>query len=433
VAEEPIVAEKEVTSTPPPPETVKMTWFVAWGGDYGKYNENVAGMYMEAHPNVEIETLIGQDVPALQTAIAGGTPPEVAHTFWMQGRLFITQGAFLDLTPYIETADHLKRESFAEGYWDMCDSQGKSYAVPYFQAGVRFNMFWNKNLLREAGLDPEQPPKDVDEMLEMGRKMTKFGSDGSLEVLGWNPRHWDPFFYWARALGAEYYDSTRRELRYNNPEFLDFVTKTQAFTQEIGFDKISAWSEGINNQFNQDPFVVEKVAVITSQGDWFVSNIRSGNPELEGNYGVNYVPSPIGQKTILGYTHVMVIPKDSKLSGPAWDFLDWACGSEEVAQYSYTASGSVAPYIPWRAKQDWTAADKLPFTSWFINTLNDADYSGPEEYPELAGMLGQEMQNRAGSAYEATLAGQLTPSEMLDRLDEEIQPLLDQAIKQYNL
>jgi hypothetical protein len=263
--------------------------------------------------------------------------------------------------------------------------------------------------------------------------MTKLSAKGDLEVLGWNPRHWEPFFYWARALGAEYYDPTRRQVRYNNPAFVDFVTKTQAFTQKIGFDKISAWSEGINNQFKQDPFVVEKAAIITSQGDWFVSNIRSGNKALEGNYGVTYVPSPIGKKTILGYTHTQSIPKGTKTAAAAWDFIDYACGSEEVAEYAYRASGSVAPYIPWRSKQDWTAADKLPYTDWFLNTLKDADYSGPEEYPELAGMLGTEMETRARSAYDAVLAGQLKPVEALDRMDKEIQPLLDQAIKQYKL
>lgn len=428
------VVEKVVTGTPPPAEPVNMTYFVAWGGDYGTYNEEVAKMYTANHPNVKIETLAGNNQDKLQVAIAGGTPPDIAHQFWLWTRLFITQDALVDLTDFVASAQGSTRDAFAESYWDMCDSRGKSYAVPYFQAGVRFAMFWNKRLFEEAGLDPEQPPKDIDELIAMGKKMTKVGSDGNLEVLGWNSRHGEPFFYWARALGAEYYDATRRQLHYNNPAFLDFITKTQAYTKELGFDKISAWSDGINNQFNQSPFVVEKAAIVTTAGDWFVSDIRAGNPELEGHYGVTYVPSPIGQKTILGYTHTLTIPKGNPNTvGTAWDFIDYACGSEEVAEYAYKVSGSVAPYIPWREKQDWTGEEMLPFTDWFLNTLNDADYSGPEEYPDLAGMLGMEMETRANSAYEATLAGQLTPAEMLDRMDQEIQPLLDQAIKQYNL
>ena len=427
------VVEKEVTAAPPPPEKVKMTYFVAWGGDYGKYNENVAQMYVQAHPNVEIETLAGNNQDKLQTAIAGGTPPDIAHQFWLWTRLFITQDTLVDLSDFIKSANGSKRENFAESYWDMCDSHGKSYAVPYFQAGVRFAMFWNKNLFEAAGLDPEQPPKNLDELIEMGNKMTKLNDSGDLDVLGWNSRHYEAFPYWAHALGAEYYDSARRQLHYNNPGFLDYLTRSADYTAKIGFDKISAWSDGINNS-KQDPFVVEKVAIITSAGDWFVSDIRSGNKDLEGHYGVTYIPSPIGKKTILGYTHTQTIPKGNPQTvATAWDFIDFACGSEEVAQYAYEVSGSVAPYIPWRDKQDWKSADKLPFTDWFLNTLTDADYSGPEEYPELAGLLGMEMETRARSAQEAVLAGQLKPEDALDRMDKEIQPLLDQALKQYNM
>ena len=74
-----------------------------------------------------------------------------------------------------------------------------------------------------------------------------------------------------------------------------------------------------------------------------------------------------------------------------------------------------------------------PFTAWFINTLTDADYAGPELDPEVLGMLSSEPQRRYQSAVEAVFTGELEPAEALQRLDEELQPMLDEAIRLYNL
>ncbi len=426
------VVQQLVTPTPAPPRKIKMTFFVAWGGDYGKRNAEVAQMWMQKNPNVEIETSIGQDLQQTVVAIAGGTPPDVSHQFWLWLRSLITQGVLLDLSEQVANAKGSKRENFSKGYWDMCDAKGKTYAIPYFQAGVRHAMFWNKTLLEKAGLDPEKPPKTPDELLMVGEKLTKFDSKGQIEILGYAITDYQPLHYWGRALGVEWYDPVRRQVRYNQPAFLEFLNKRLAYIQKIGWDKIAAWSDALT-QAKQNPFVYEKTAITTSHGDWFVSNIRSGNPKLEGRYGVTYVPSPIGKRTILGYTHTMCIPKGSKEKEAAWAFVDWACGSEEVCEKAYKETGSVAPWLPWRSKQKWDAPDKLPFTAWFLNTLQEADYSGPEDYPDLIGMIGVEAQTRIQSAEQAIWTGQLKPAEALQRLDAEIQPLVDQAIKQYNL
>jgi multiple sugar transport system substrate-binding protein len=426
------VVQQVVTPTPGPRQKVRMTWTVHWGGAYGQMNEEIAQMYMDRNPHVEIETMPGHGVSEVQMMIAGGTPPEIAHQFWLWLRLFITQDALLDLSAYVENAKGSTRANFSQGYWDMCDSRGKPFAVPYLQAGVRHAMFWNKSLFEKAGLDPEKPPKTPSELLTVGERLTEFDSAGQVEVLGYNPTDYGPLNYWGKALGVEWYDPVRRQVHYNQPAFLDFLTSRAEFIRKIGWDKLAAWKDALS-QAKQDAFVFEKQAIVTSHGDWYVSGIRSGNPELEGRYSVTYIPSTVGKKTILGYTHTLCIPKGSREKDAAWEFIDWACGSDEVCEKSYQDSGSVAPWLPWRARQDWDAPDKLPFTGWFIRTLQEADYAGPEDYPDLVGMLGREPELRIRSAEEAIWAGQLSPAEALQRLDRELQPLIDQAIKQYNL
>ena len=39
-------------------------------------------------------------------------------------------------------------------------------------------MVWNKNLYKEAGLDPEQGPKSIDQFVEQAKKVAALNKDG---------------------------------------------------------------------------------------------------------------------------------------------------------------------------------------------------------------------------------------------------------------
>ena len=59
---------------------------------------------------------------------------------------------------------------------------GEYYALP---TAVRsLALFWNKKLFREARLDPEKPPKTLDELVMMAKKLTKRDRAGNIIQVG---------------------------------------------------------------------------------------------------------------------------------------------------------------------------------------------------------------------------------------------------------
>jgi len=64
----------------------------------------------------------------------------------------------------------LKAEDFNDNSLDPCYIDSSLYGIP-FQNSVYY-MYWNKDLFREAGLDPEAPPASFDEWTEMAAKIT---------------------------------------------------------------------------------------------------------------------------------------------------------------------------------------------------------------------------------------------------------------------
>jgi len=163
-------------------------------------------------------------------------------------------------------------------------------------------LFFNKDLFRQAGLDPEKPPKTWEEFLEYAKKLTNkerdvfgFGMDNSL----W----WTfPFF---NTYGAKFLSDDGTKCLLNSPEAqaaLQFkVDLFQKHKVEGG-----AWASGGQN--TETGFMNGRYAMIL-MGPWNVSRFRSAKI----NFGVALVPAgPKGTSTNVGGTNMVIFKKPGR-------------------------------------------------------------------------------------------------------------------------
>lgn len=94
-------------------------------------------------------------------AMANGRAPDICElgSTWM-GR-FMSEGALLDISS--QTAD-LKRQYLM---WDAVTSDGRVFGLPWL-VSTRV-LFYNRRLLRQAGLNPDEPPRTWAELLNAAR------------------------------------------------------------------------------------------------------------------------------------------------------------------------------------------------------------------------------------------------------------------------
>ena len=82
----------------------------------------------------------------------------------------------------VKTADD---KAWLAGFYPafMVNSQtgGKTWGIPFQRSTIV--LYWNKDLFKEAGLDPNKPPANWDEMVEYAQKLTK--GDASGKVTQW--------------------------------------------------------------------------------------------------------------------------------------------------------------------------------------------------------------------------------------------------------
>jgi multiple sugar transport system substrate-binding protein len=105
----------------------------------------------------------GNGLDKIVVAMANGKAPDICEmgSTWM-GK-FMGEGALIDVT---EKFADLKPEYMM---WEPATWQGRLYGMPWL-AGTRV-LFYNRELFKKAGLDPDQPPATWQEFLDAAQKI----------------------------------------------------------------------------------------------------------------------------------------------------------------------------------------------------------------------------------------------------------------------
>lgn len=165
-------------------------------GDYITFlTENVVPKFNELYPNVKV-TLVPDE--KIEEKIAAGDLPNVyTGAFAARGMRYANAGLIVPLNDF-------------EGYDDLAARIDEQHLVQFsdYNFYIPWNltttmMIYNKDLFRQAGLDPEQPPKTYAEFLEYAAKIDALGNDVSGTIfwnmaLGWGGWYWDmiaPMYY----------------------------------------------------------------------------------------------------------------------------------------------------------------------------------------------------------------------------------------------
>ncbi len=150
-------------------EPITITWESYNYGTQGLGGEGTQRLldaFAEQHPDIRVEpvgTPAGEIHTSVQAKAAAGDPPEVAQIGWSK---FAFAQENLPLVPVQEIAPPGEWEAHVAGFSEQAlaigEADGQIVAMPY--AVSTPTLFYNADLLRQAGLDPDAPPETWDEV-----------------------------------------------------------------------------------------------------------------------------------------------------------------------------------------------------------------------------------------------------------------------------
>lgn len=150
-----------------------------WADSEKPYREKFIQDFEAKYPNIKIEyTLLTVDQfqNTITTAIKSGDAPDLFPIPANMSLSMAVKGEWYQpLDPYLD--DEFKNQ-FVDGIFvegsTMLD--GKIYSIPALTSVPSTLVFYNKQLFKDAGLDPENPPKTYTEFREAAKKITEAGN-----------------------------------------------------------------------------------------------------------------------------------------------------------------------------------------------------------------------------------------------------------------
>ncbi|MFH7835202.1 MAG: ABC transporter substrate-binding protein [Candidatus Aenigmatarchaeota archaeon] len=361
-------------------------------------------------PNIHVTSVYigwGELLPKLMAAAAGGEIPEVAigDLVWMPK--LVRTGMLIPLNEYIKEINY---EDFYPEMRKIGAYEGKVYSLPV--SANNLQLFYNKDIFKANGLDPEKPPKTWDELVEIAKKCT------------------DP----AKGIwGMELYTGTGEGLTWQfqvylwqaGGEFLTSDLKKAAFNSPAGKKALQFWVDLIH-KYKVSPLAPwglfgQGKAAMVMDGTWMVGGWRPGGwAPLPYDWGTALMPTPSGgvPATNMGGEQIFIFKTTPEKQAAAWEFVKWLTSKDVQIKWDILTG-----FMPIR---DSVAKDPV-YTSWATTTeprllpfIEGQKYAHARpmvpQYPEISDAFSEEIQK--------ALYGTVSVDEALANAERRVNELL---------
>jgi multiple sugar transport system substrate-binding protein len=345
----------------------------------GDTEEIVRPFEKESGIDVQVQ-LVGWDVQfdRIRNAAVSGKGPDVTQAGTTQVPFFAALGGFVDLADRVD--DIGGDAAYAPGVWQTTQVSGRDgvYAVPWFTEAR--SIYYRKDLLEKAGVDPETAFTDWDAFKSTLQKLRDSGAVDNKDTYAYGSpgkqafdlvHHVMPFVW--DAGGAELSEDASTST-IDSPEAQDGVEFIADLLPEGLYDPTALEKDA---QQVEDSFKAGRLAVWIG-GPWVLAARERKDddtwaPEVRRNVGVAPMPAgPSGEAyTFVGGSNLMMF-ENAENKDAAWRLMQYL--SEDDTQ---TAYADLMGMFPARLDPQEQAAQKDANYAAFYEAIQDGRTYAP--------------------------------------------------------
>ena len=401
-------------------EPLELTMYfpVNVGGAVAQLIDDMTAEFNKENPDIQVQAVYtgnyDDTVTAIQTAIQGGNAPDLFVSL-------ATQRFTMDSTKMAMRLDDIiaadpEGQAFVDDFIDgfMLDSyveDGAIISIPFQRSTMV--LFYNKDAFKEVGLDPEQPPKNWEELVDYAQKLTNDKRYGVAIALNSGSAQWafTGFSLQNCTNGVGLMSADGKEIYFNTPENVEAL--------QLWLDlqnKYHCMAPGIV-QWTDMPtqFLAGEVAMIYHT----TGNLTNIKNNANFDFGVAFLPAgrQWGAPTGGGNFYITNGISEERQQA-AWKYIKWMCSTERAAQWSIDTG-----YVATRESCYETPALKEYYAS-FPQALVAYEQL-PYAQPELTTYSAAEMWRILNDNIQAAVTGEMTAEEALEAAQEQGDELRD--------
>ncbi|MDS1139853.1 ABC transporter substrate-binding protein [Pusillimonas sp. SM2304] len=343
------------------PVELEFYYPVAVGGPITKIVDGMVAEFEKGHPDIKIKSVYAgsyQDsVAKALTAHKGGSAPQLAVLLSTDMFTLIDEGAIVPFDPLIQSDDDKQwLNGFYKGFMANSQTGGQTWGIPFQRSTIV--MYYNKDLFKEAGLNPDAPPATWEELVSQGKQLTKQDSSGQVTQWGLEIPSGGAFAYWLfQALTTPNDAILMNEA--GNEVYLDkpAVIEAAQFWHDLAYKHKIMPTGTIDWGTTPKDFLVGKTAIMwTTTGN--LTNVRKN---AKFDFGVAPMPkakqggSPTGGGNF--YLFESATPEQRKA---AYQFVKWMTSPENAAAWSIDTGYVAVTEAAWETDKMKAYVQEVP-------------------------------------------------------------------------
>jgi sn-glycerol 3-phosphate transport system substrate-binding protein len=306
---------------------------VAVGGPITKIIDGFAAGFEKDNPGIKVKPIYSgtyqESIVKALTAHKSGTPPVTSVLLSTDMYTLIDEDAIIPFEDVAKSAeDKAWLKSFYPAFMANSQTGGKTWGIPFQRSTIV--LYWNKDLFKEAGLDPNRAPANWKEMLEYAQKLTKRDASGNTSQWGIQVPS-SGFPYWlfqgfTTTNGVELMNAAGTETYFDHPAVIEALQ----FWVDLS-RKYKVMAPGVI-EWGTTPkdFFEKKAAMIwTTTGN--LTNIKAN---AKFDFGVAMLPANKRRGSPTGGGNFSIYKKSApQQQQAALKFIKWVTSPERAAEW----------------------------------------------------------------------------------------------------
>lgn len=306
-----------------------------WSRDSNQaFLRELVDLWNGSHTNqIDLTIIPAADfVTRVGVAAAGGEAPDLLPIDLIYVPAFARAGSLADITDFVDALPYA--DQLIPAHMFLGTYEDRKYAVPFAAEGSV--LLYNKDLFEAAGLDPETPPTNWQEIYDAAVAIRALGEDTygfyfSGSCAGCNAFTFLPYIW---ASGGDLLTSDGLTATVDTPEVRDALEFYQKMWNE---DLIppSAQADTGSDFFNA--FTTGKIGIVGS-GAFAISVLKNDYPDLD--FGLTFLPGKEEGRSSFAGGDTISVTSSSQYVAESFEFIEWVL-SDEIQLSMFAARGQL--------------------------------------------------------------------------------------------
>lgn len=284
--------------------------------------DTISKKFMEENPDIKIQfanpsATYEEGIQTIMRQVGTAEMPDVTFIGLNRLRMADERNIPVDLGPMIaKDNESMADQGFSDTILKLAQVNGKQVGLAFATSNPI--MYYNADLVKAAGGDPDQPPKTWDEVIALGKKIKALGNGVDSIDFRWQGDDW-MFSALLFGAGGTMLSADETQVAFNGPEGQKAMGMIDRLVKEAGMPVFTKAA-------GEQAFVAGKVGFAFQTTGALRNTIKNVGDKFDLRTAPIPLIDPVKGKLPTGGNAVVILTRDETKQSAAWKFAKFAAG-----------------------------------------------------------------------------------------------------------